>query len=189
MDLLVLGVLLWCAVHLMPSVARPLRQALVSRLGEGRYRGVFALFILAALVLIVLGWRSTPAVVLFAPPAWGRAAAGPLVLLALFSFAASQKKTNVDRLIRHPQLTGVAIWAAAHLLCNAESRALVLFGTLGVWALLEMLFINRREGPRERPAAQPIRAEIKPFVASLLVFAVLFLLHPYFSGVSLRATP
>ena len=60
MAALSIGVLLWVVVHLIPSIEQPLRQRLISRLGEKGYKGAFALTVLIALVLIVLGWRSTP---------------------------------------------------------------------------------------------------------------------------------
>ena len=42
---------------------------------------------------------------------------------------------NVKRLLRHPQLTGVALWGIGHLLANGESRSIILFGGLGAWAI------------------------------------------------------
>jgi uncharacterized membrane protein len=119
------------------------------------------------------------------PHGWGRTAAIPLVFLAFFLFAASPLKTNVKRFIRHPQLTGVVVWAVAHLLSNGESRSLVLFGCFGVWALLEILLISRREGAWERPAAEAFAADLKPLLAGTLVFVAFFLLHPYIFGISL----
>lgn len=186
MSLLVLGAVLWCAVHLMPAVARPLRQKLVAALGEQPYRGVFALCIVAGIVLIVVGWRSTPAAAVYGPPGWGHYAAVPLMLLAFFLFAASGQKTNVERFVRHPQLTSIVVWAVAHLLANGDSRSLVLFGTLGVWALLEIVLISRREGAWQRPAPAPLAAELKPLVIAVVVFLVFFALHPYLFGVSVR---
>lgn len=120
---------------------------------------------------------------MYHPPGWGHTAAVPLVFLAFFLFAASLQKTNVKRFVRHPQLAGVAVWAGAHLLSNGDSRSLVLFGTLGVWALLEMPLISRREGPWERPPSEAFMAELKPFVACAVGFAVFLGLHPYLFGV------
>jgi uncharacterized membrane protein len=110
-----------------------------------------------------------------------------LVLIALLLFAASGMTTNIKRVIRHPQLTGMATWAAAHLISNGELRSLVLFGGLGLWAIAAVLFINRRDGAWERPEPQPLASEWKPLAAAIVGFAVLYLLHPYIAGVS--ATP
>ena len=68
MSLLIVGIVVWCIVHLFPSIAPTRRQALHARLGNG-YRGLFALLILASLVLIVIGWRSAaPSAVSCATP-------------------------------------------------------------------------------------------------------------------------
>ena len=186
MTWLVLGVLLWSAAHLFPSAGAPLRARAVERLGQA-YQGVFALVILASIGLMVLGWRSTLPTAVYTSPAWGSAAANVLVFIALLLFVASGMTTNIKRVIQHPQLTGVATWAAAHLLSNGEFRSLVLFGGLGLWAIAAILFINRRDGARERPEPQPLAGEWKPLAAAIVGFAVLYLLHPYIAGVS--ATP
>ncbi len=183
---LVLGVLLWSAVHLLPSAGAPVRARAVERLGPA-YQGVFTLAILASIGLMVFGWRSTPPTVLYTPPSWGSAAANVLVFIALLLFAASGMATNIKRAIQHPQLTGMATWAAAHLLSNGEVRSLVLFGGLGVWAIAAIPFINHRDGAWERPEPQPMAGEWKPLAAAIVGFAVLYLLHPYIAGVS--ATP
>ncbi len=131
--------------------------------------------------------RSTLPTAIYSTPAWGRAAANVLVFIALLLFAASGMTTNIKRVIQHPQLTGVAIWGAAHLLSNGDLRSLVLFGGLGLWAIAAILFINRRDGAWGKPEPQPLAGEWKPLVAAMVGFAVLYLLHPYIAGVS--ATP
>lgn len=186
MTWLVLGVILWSAAHLLPSAGASARTRAIERLGQA-YQGVFALVILASIGVMVLGWRSTLPTAVYAPPAWGSVAANVLVFLALLLFAASGMPTNIKRIIRHPQLTGVATWAAAHLLSNGELRSLVLFGGLGLWAIAAILFINRRDGAWEKPQPQPMTGEWKPLAAAIVGFAVIGLLHPYIAGVS--ATP
>ncbi|MEN8183239.1 MAG: NnrU family protein, partial [Myxococcota bacterium] len=173
----------WSGVHLS-SAARPLRARCIARLGEQAYKGVFTLALVTAIVLMVVGWRSAPPASVYAPPAWGHSAALPLVFLALVLFAASTLESNVKRFVRHPQLSGVCVWAGAHLLSNGDSRSLVLFGVLGAWALVEMGLISRREGPWERPGPQPLVAELKPLVGALVIYLVLFVAHPYLFGAS-----
>ncbi len=184
---LVLGVVLWSAVHLLPSAGVPVRARLIARLGEQPYQGVFSLALLCAIGLMVLGWRSSLPIALYAPPAWGSLAANVLVFLALLLFASSGMATNVKRIVRHPQLTGMAVWGGAHLLSNGERRSLVLFGGLALWAIVAILFINRRDGAWEKPERQPMTGEWKPLLAAIVGFAVLYWAHPYFSGAA--ATP
>ena len=98
-------------------------------------------------------------------------------------FAASGVASNLKRLVRHPQLTGVLVWTGAHLLSNGEDRLLVLFGGLGLWAIVAIALINRRDGAWEKPERPPLAAELKPLLAAIVVYAVLRLVHSYITGV------
>jgi uncharacterized membrane protein len=184
MEILILGVSLWWIAHLQKSAGAPLRQKLIGAMGGNPFRGVISLLLVISLVLIVVGWRTTAPVAVYDAPSWGRAVATPLVFLALYLFVASGTASNVKRLLRHPQLSGLAVWALAHLLANGENRSLVLFGGLGVWALVEMPLINRRDGPRELPEPVPLAADLKLAAVALAAFAALYLVHPYLSGAS-----
>ena len=65
-----------------------------------------------------------------------------LVFVALVLFFASQMSGYIKRALRHPQMIGTIVWAVSHLLTNGDSRSVILFGTLGIWALLEMSYIQ-----------------------------------------------
>ncbi len=58
MALLSLGLLLFAAVHLLPSLAPDLKTAWYNKLGEGGYKGTFSLLLLLSFALIIVGWRS-----------------------------------------------------------------------------------------------------------------------------------
>lgn len=184
MILLIIGVLLWSLTHLVPAIAPSFRKGLIEKLGAKPYRGIFAAMIGLALVLIVLGWRSTPEEYLYVLPTWSRPVGILLMVLSFVLLGAANSKTIIKRYIRHPMLTGIFIWALSHLLTNGTSRALVLFGTLGAWALIEMPLINAREGARSLPLAPGLSAELKLLFISTIVFFVAIFLHPYFAGVS-----
>jgi uncharacterized membrane protein len=106
------------------------------------------------------------------------------MVVALVLFAASGVPTNLKRVLRHPQLAGVATWAGAHLLANGDSRSLVLFGGIGLWALASMRLINRRDGAWQKPGALPLSADLKPLIAGIVAFALVYLAHPWIAGVS-----
>ena len=182
---LCLGVFLWAFAHLVPSAARPLRQSLVGRLGENGYKGVFSLAIIAAIALIVIGWRSTPEEYLYVLPPWSRTAALGLMVVSFILLGAANYPTAIKRFLRHPMLTGVVLWSIAHLLANGTTRALVLFGGLGLWALIEIPLINRRKGAWEKPAAPGLVREIRGVAISLVFFVAISYLHPRFTGVAL----
>ena len=140
-------------IHFGVSGTR-LRDALVARLGPGRYRGAFALASILGLAWMIYAFRRAPTVPLWGLVLGSRPAAYALVFIA-FLFAvigvATPSPTRVGmesklaqgpdiargmvRITRHPFLWGTALWALAHLIMNGELAALILFGTLLVLAL------------------------------------------------------
>lgn len=183
MALLVLGVLLFAGVHLTKSTAPALREAMLQRLGGNGYRGLFSLLVLGSIGLMVFGWRQTVPQYLYSPSAALQAPALFLLVVAFWLLVVSSRPSRVHRLLRHPQLTGVALWGVAHLLLNGDSRALVLFGGMAAWALLEMFAINRRDGAWVKRAPPGLGADVINLLITTVVLAVLVYLHPWFSGV------
>ena len=179
-----LGVIVWSVAHAMPALAPGLKTSLMERLGDNGYKGLFSIAIVGSIVLMVLGWRSATVDVIYEPPAWGRHLAMLLMLIAFFLFAFSHGKSNLKRFIRHPQLSALVVWAFAHLLANGDSRSVLLFGVLGFWALIEMMLLDRRDGPPAEPEPRPWSAELKPVVIGVVMYLVFVLAHPYLFGVS-----
>ncbi len=186
MTLLLIGVLLWSVVHLFPALAPATRARLLATRGQV-YQGLFTLAIVAALLMIVFGWRATAPQAVYTPPAWGAYLSSPLMLLALVLFGASHGQSRIKRWVRHPMLNSVVVWAVAHLLTNGDSRSLVLFGGLALWAVLSQPLINRRDGARVQTATPPWSSEVKLVVIAVIIYAVLLFAHPYLSGVPLIA--
>lgn len=184
MNGLVSGIALFTLLHLSSSALPGTRRSLQSKLGDGGYKGAYALLTLAGLTMLVIGWRSTVPVAVYSPPAWGLSLAFLLMFLSILLFGASHAKTSIKRFVRHPQLTAVLLWSIAHLSANGDSRSIMLFASLGVWSLLEMLLINRRDGEWVKPERASMRSEIIGAAISLTVFLVLIALHPFFAGVS-----
>lgn len=184
MALLIAGVVLWSITHLLPSVAPAVRSNLAGKLGEGPYKGLFALDIVIALVLIVYGWKSATAAYVYTPPLFGSPVIHLLMLLALILFAASSAPTNIKRYIRHPQMMAVILWGVAHLLSNGDGRSVTLFGGLTAWAILEMVFINRRDGAWQKPESKPIAADLITVVIGILLFTALLYFHRNLFGVA-----
>lgn len=187
--LLLAGVLLWAVTHLFVSVGAPARGGLIAALGLGPYKALFALTLVVALGLIVMGWRSMPPASLWLPPAGMRHATMALMPFAVILFISARAPTDIKQFIRHPQLTGVKLWAVAHLLCNGETRSVLLFGGLLAWAVLEVIFINRRDGAWKKPAPVGMARTLVSAAIGLAVTAVLVFGHPWFAGMPLMAPP
>ena len=184
MILLVIGVLLFAGVHLTKSLAPSFRADMQQRLGENGYKGIFSLLILGSMALIVFGWRSTVPQYLYTTSVAMQAPALFLLVVAFWLMVVSSRPSRVNRLLRHPQLTGVGLWGVAHLLLNGDNRALVLFGGMAIWALLEMFAINRRDGAWTKAQPPALSADVVNLVITAVVVAVIIYAHPWLSGVS-----
>jgi len=184
MTMFVLGLAVWCVAHLMPSVAPGLRGRLMS-IGAGPYKGLFALTIVGSLLLIIFGWRVVEPSFVYAEPEWGRIVNMATMLVGLILFMSARLPTNIKRYIRHPQLTGVALWALGHLLANGDSRSVTLFAVMGVWALVSMVTINRRDGAWAKPDPVPATRDLVPVIIGVVLYAILGWVHPYIAGVSI----
>ena len=182
--MLLTGIALWFVVHSFPAVAPAGRRALQQKLGEQAYKGVFSLVILGSLLLIVFGWKSAVPSVVYAPPLGPGILVSVLVLIGLILFFASQMNGHLRRLLRHPQMIGTIFWASAHLLSNGDSRSVALFGAFGVWAMFEIVMINRREGPRQGTAAASGKFDLIALVVGGVAFAVIGHFHQSLFGVA-----
>jgi uncharacterized membrane protein len=183
MEILMTGLVMWALVHFIPSIGMPLKKAIVNRIGENGYKMVFALLMLAALGLVIYGWRNAVPVFVYEPPGLGRPVAFVLLVIAFILFGASMYPTRIKQFVRHPQLASVIAWSIAHLLLNGDSRSLLLFSWMGVWAALEIMLINRRDGEWIKPASPSWGREARGLVISLIIFVVMIFAHPYLAGV------
>ena len=123
MALFLVGITLFCLVHLFPALAPGARDNLVFKLGENPYKGIYSLLILAGVVMIVFGWKSTIPSPLYVPPLGPGILPSLLVLAGLVLFFASQMKGYLKRTLRHPQMIGTLLWAGSHMLTNGDSRS------------------------------------------------------------------
>ncbi|MFN6924660.1 MAG: NnrU family protein [Tabrizicola sp.] len=172
MILIVLGLALWWAAHLFKRLA-PARRAAMGDAG----RGAVALGVLAGLVLMVIGYRGVEQIDLWYPPAFLTHVNNLLMLFAVYLYAASGMKTRITRVIRHPQLTAVKVWAVAHLLVNGDLASVILFGGILAWAVVEVIVINRAEPRPAPPAPAPVGREIGAVVGAVVVLGAIGWVH------------
>ena len=189
MTRLALGVLLWSVVHFIPALAAGFKKKMLKRFGEYPYKGAFTVVMIISLYLIISGWKSmtpdAPEVlnIIFTPPVWGEYAAGLLVLIGFILFLAPYPPNNFKRMLRHPQLIGLVSWSVGHLLAVGTARAIVLFGGLAAWALIEVLLLNRRDGAWLKPAKVPFKKDLAMVLFSVLAYmAFLYTHHLLFGG-------
>ena len=137
MTLLFLGMVLWWAAHFFKRAAPDAR----ARMGD-KGKGAIALALFASLALMVIGYRATPFVNVWNPPAFHTHVNNLLILIALYLMSPAPKKGRLLNGMRHPMLTGFGLWALAHLMVNGDLTAMLTFGVLLIWAVVEIRVIN-----------------------------------------------
>lgn len=172
MTLIILGLAIWWGAHLFKRIAPGPR----ARLGDPG-KGVVAVALLGAVVLMVIGYRGADVVPVWQPPAFLTHVNNLLMILAFYLFAASGAKTWITTKIRHPQLTGFKTWAIAHLLVNGDFAAMLLFGGLLAWAVVEVIVLNRAAREWIPPGPAPVRKEFTTVIATLVIVGVVMGIH------------
>jgi uncharacterized membrane protein len=171
---LVAGLVVFLGIHLLPTLP-DLRIALVQRWGEQRYKGVFSLLALAGLALIVGGYATAePGARLFQPSASAIALAPYAITLSFVLLAAANLRGYIRRLLKHPTLLGVAIWATMHLLANGDTRGTVLFASILAYALIDFVSAVQRHATKlfAPSARHDAIAVVVGIVAALAVMAL-----------------
>ena len=129
---LILGLVVFFAVHLVPSQPA-LKQGLVDRFGETAFKIGFGAIALIGLAAIVYGYHKMQVMpgknpVLWDPPTWTRHIAFLLMLPAMILLVAAYVPSRIRTAVKHPMLAAIKIWALAHLLVNGDLASLLLFG-------------------------------------------------------------
>lgn len=179
MTLLILGILIWVAVHLLKRVAPDARARMDVAMGAGPARGVTAALLIIGTVLMIVGFRRAPYVAVYDPPSWGIHLNNLLMVVAVFLLGAGHSKGVARTWMRHPMLVAVTLWALAHLLVNGVLASILLFAGMGVWALAEMALINAAEPVWVRPAPGTTAGTVRWVIISIVVFAVIVGIHSW----------
>jgi uncharacterized membrane protein len=175
--ILTLGVALWWAAHLFKRVAPAQRATIAQAMGE-KAKGIFAILIVASIVLMVVGYQRTEIALLWFPQTWFGHLNNLLVLVAFYIYGIGMARGVLSTRIRHPQLLGTALWAFAHLLVNGDVAGLILFGGIGVWALVSIVIINAQDGPWvPKPAKGGWKRDLVAIPIVLVVYSIVAGIH------------
>ena len=204
---LVLAAVLWVAWHVGVSGTR-LRDAIVARIGENAFRGIFSLGSVLTIVLLIVAYNGTPSMAFWVIPSWLQwllvlamlpacillvgsvATRNPTMVAPAASAAKSDIVRGMIRVTRHPMLWAVAIWAATHVIADGDTASLLFFGAFLITALAGMPSIDAKlaRGDPTRWQAMARATSLGPGVAiaegrNRLVLAELWL--PILAGVIL----
>jgi uncharacterized membrane protein len=191
--ILVLGLILLLGPHVLVSL-RPQRAAVVKRLGERLYKGLFAALSIAGLYFTGKGfgmYETAGPLVLWTAPAWTSYITDALMLPACIFVAATYLPGRIKLALKHPMLVAVGTWAVAHLVMSGDVGGIILFGSMLVWALHDRTTLKRRSDPGGPSIPQ---GGLKNDIAAVVVGTVLYLglgfvFHPVVVGQHVFGTP
>lgn len=172
MTLLILGIALWYGGHFWKRALPAQHEAM----GQ-RAKGFSATLILIGVVFMVIGYRVTESYDMWSYPPALRHVNNLLVLIALYFTSPGPSKGALFYKMRHPMLTGFIIWAVAHIMVNPDMVSFILFGALTIWAVLEMLVINRAEPNWQPNPKGTIAKDGMFFVASIVLLVIIGYIH------------
>jgi uncharacterized membrane protein len=184
----ILGLVVFLGTHVFVTM-RDHRAAVVARIGEWRYRGLFSLVSIVGIVLIGYGfaaYRAAGPIMVWYPPGWTRHIVVALMWPASICVAAAYIPGNIKRVLKHPMLVGVKTWAFAHLCAG-----IILFGSVLAWAVYDRITLKHRKdaGAPPIPVGGAKNDIIAIVVGTIIYLALGFVFHPVVIGVPAFATP
>ncbi len=184
---MILGLVLFLGVHTL-TTQRELRARLIVSSGEGGYKIGYALVSVAGLALIVWGfanYRATGWIDVWYPPTALKHITVALMLPAVILVVAAYIRGRIYTTVKHPMLTGVKLWAAAHLLANGDFGSIILFGSFLGWAVYDRISLKHRAdaGAPPIPVGGPTNDLIAVAVGIVAYLALAFAFHPVVIGV------
>ena len=189
----ILGLVVFLGTHVFVTM-RDHRAAVVARIGEWRYRGLFSLVSIVGIVLIGYGfaaYRAAGPIMVWYPPGWTRHIVVALMWPASICVAAAYIPGNIKRVLKHPMLVGVKTWAFAHLCANGDLGGIILFGSVLAWAVYDRITLKHRKdaGAPPIPVGGAKNDIIAIIVGTTIYLALGFVFHPVVIGVPAFATP
>jgi uncharacterized membrane protein len=175
--------LLFVGLHFLMS--HPLRAPLVSRMGEGPFRGLYSVVSLVTFGAMIWFYRAIGREPQLWPVSDAYWIAGTLLMwlgaiLFVGSFVGNPAlpgargpkagpPQGVFAITRHPMMWGFALWAIVHLLVVATPKALVFDGAIIVLALVGAALQDRKKEARmgDRWHAWTAQTAFVPFTRGL----------------------
>jgi uncharacterized membrane protein len=185
---MIIGLAVFLGSHTLVTL-RPQRAAVIARVGEGAYKGLFALVSLVGILLIGYGfarYRAAGYIDIWMPPRWTRHVTELLVWPAIIAIVAAYIPGEIKRVLKHPMLAGVKLWAVAHLLSNGDLGSIILFGSILAWAVYDRISLKRRAdvpAPAVATGGGYRNDFIVVVVGTLFYFVLGFWFHPWVIGV------
>ena len=183
MPYLIAGLIIFFAVHSLPMMEET-RARIIERVGVLTYKAGFALISILGLALIIAGRGAMDFTEIWQPFGWLRFATVLLMFPAVLLVVSAYGPDNsFRRILGHPMVLGVELWAIAHLLINGDLASILFFGPFLLWAVFAFASASRRKPPVGGRAK--LLNDVLFIAAAVIIYVGAIRGHEWFAGVSL----
>ncbi len=184
MTLLILGLFLFFGIHMIPM--SPMKQTLITQLGDIKYKLTFSLISVIGLGLIIYG-KSISAYVMLWPDSllshWF-----PVVLMwpAFILLLMFYLPSNLKRRIKHPMSYAIILFSLSHLVANGDLSSALIFICFALYTLYSMLCAKPMQSTTTKVVSAKVNrlSVIMAIVIGTLVYAAFGHFHSELIGVA-----
>jgi len=182
MIILLFGLLLFIGIHSLRELK--LRDSLIARFGHNAYRGGFSIVAIAGLVLIVIGKSQAAFTMIYEPAFELQIISHMLMLPAIILFVAGVlPRSHLRQLLIHPMLVGTMLWGAAHLWANGDVASVLIFGSIGLWAVVKFVSLTINNLPTHQKPS--LGWDVATLVLGLAIFRLITEYHGQLFGIGI----
>jgi len=192
MIVLIIGLVIFFGMHLVPVT--DIKSSLIERMGEKIYQIIFSIISLVGLIIIIYGFShidtcnpmmadcDTDNFYLWDSFEYSKEISFLLMPICIIFIVASQMKSNIKKVVRHPMLIGVLIWSFVHLLSTGDLRSIILFLSFAAYSIIDLI-LTKKTAVNE--ISYSIAKDVVVIVAGLVVYSIILYFHEYVSGVQI----
>ena len=192
MIVMIIGLVIFFGMHLVPITG--VKSLLIERVGEKKYQGIFSIISLVGFIIIIYGFSlidtcnpmmadcETDNFYLWDSFEYSKEISFLLMPICIIFLVASQMKSNIKKVVRHPMLIGILIWSFVHLLSTGDLRSIILFASFGAFSIIDIIFTRKTA---EQGISFSILNDVVVIVVGLVLYSVILYFHEYVSGLQI----
>ena len=155
MYLIISGILIFTFGHMFKRLVPAGRNFVDQKLGEKLGKKLMNLILFIGFFLVTIGYYQKEFdIYFFIAPTWLTAITHALMLVSVALLSVGHRifghASRLQKHIKHPMLTAAVVWCVAHLLINGTLMAFILFGSIGLWAAIQIYLLQKNKVKIER---------------------------------------
>ena len=155
MYLIISGILIFTFGHMFKRLVPAGRNFVDQKLGEKLSKKLMRLILFIGFFLVAIGYyQKEYDIYFFIAPTWLTAITHALMLVSVALLSVGHRifghASRLQQHIKHPMLTAAVVWCVAHLLINGTLMAFILFGSIGLWAAIQIYLLQKNKVKIER---------------------------------------